>query len=220
MSRGRLPITDALHEYIQAVSLRETPLMRRLRKETAQLPYADMQIAPEQGQFMALLVSLLRARRAIEIGVFTGYSGLCVAQALPDNGQLIACDISEQWTGIAMRYWREAEVDHKISLHIAPALETLNRLLEQGERGRFDFAFIDADKGNYDAYYEACLELLRPGGLIAIDNVLWGGSVVDAKARDEDTRAIRALNAKIHQDDRVEISLITLGDGLMLACKR
>ena len=179
-----------------------------------------MQIAPEQGQFMSMLVRLLGARRAIEIGVFTGYSSLCIAAALPADGELIACDVNEDWTAMAQRYWREAGLAHKISLRLAPALETLDALLRAGEEGNFDFVFIDADKVNYPHYYERALALLKPGGLIAVDNVLWGGSVADPGADDDNTRAIRAFNRGLHQDPRVELSLVPIGDGLSLARKK
>ena len=201
------------------VSLRESPLLQRLRVETAQDEQASMQIAPEQGQFMALLIHLLGAEKAIEIGVYTGYSSLCTALALPDHGRLIACDTSEQWTQVARRYWEEAGVAHKIELHLAPAAETLAALLAARQAGTFDFAFIDADKVGYGQYYEACLQLLRPGGLIAIDNVLWNGDVADPAIDDSDTEAIRVFNRKIHADPRVEISLVPIADGLTLARK-
>lgn len=212
-------LPEALHQYILSVSLREAPLLRRLREETAADPMARMQIAPEQGQLMALLVRLCGARRALEIGVFTGYSALCVASALPADGRLVACDISEPWTAMARRYWREAGVQDRIDLRLAPALETLDRLLQDGEAGRFDFAFIDADKENYPAYYERALQLLRPGGLLAIDNTLWSGSVIDPQDQETDTRAIRAFNRSLHTDSRVQISLVPIADGLTLALK-
>jgi len=219
MSNRTLCITEQLYEYMVDVSLRESPLMQRLRAETAQDERASMQIAPEQGQFMALLLHLLGAEKAIEIGVYTGYSSLCTALALPDHGRLIACDTSEQWTRVARRYWEEAGVAHKIELRLAPAAETLAALLAAREAGTFDFAFIDADKIGYEHYYEACLKLLRPGGLIAIDNVLWNGDVADPAIDDADTEAIRAFNRKIHADSRVEISLVPIADGLTLARK-
>ncbi|HEY9538122.1 MAG TPA: class I SAM-dependent methyltransferase [Kiloniellaceae bacterium] len=200
--------------------MRESELQRRLREETAALPGAGMQIAPEQGQFMALLVELTGARRCLEIGTFTGYSALAVAQALPDDGRLVACDVNETTTAVARRYWREAGVAQKIDLRLAPARDTLDVLLAEGAAGSFDFVFIDADKANYDAYYEAALKLLRSGGLIAVDNVLWDGAVIDPAADDADTVAIRALNAKIATDQRVTCSMLPLGDGLTLARKR
>ncbi|MEQ9606575.1 MAG: class I SAM-dependent methyltransferase, partial [Kiloniellaceae bacterium] len=220
MSRRSIEMTDALYAYLLENSLRETEILRRLREETAGLPGAGMQIAPEQGQFMALLAELIGARRCLEIGTFTGYSALAVALALPPEGRLIACDVNEETTAVARRYWQEAGVAGKIDLRIAPALETLDALLAEGAAGRFDFAFIDADKSNYEAYYERCLELLRDGGLIAVDNVLWGGAVTNPAPGDSDTRAIRALNAKIASDQRVSCSMLPLGDGLTLIRKR
>jgi predicted O-methyltransferase YrrM len=219
MSNRTLCITEQLYEYIVRVSLRETELLQRLRAETALDEMARMQIAPEQGQFMALLIHLLGAEKAIEIGVFTGYSSLCTALALPEHGRLIACDISKEWTRVARHYWEEAGVSHKIELRLAPAAETLAGLLAANEAGSFDFAFIDADKTGYDYYYEACLQLLRPGGLLAVDNVLWHGDVADRTYDDADTEAIRAFNRKIHADSRVEISLVPIADGLTLARK-
>lgn len=202
-------MTPALCEYLREVSLRDHPLLARLRAETAALPRARMQITPEQGQFMQLLLGLLGARRTIEIGVFTGYSALVAALALPADGQVVACDLSEEWTAVGRPYWAEAGVADKIDLRIAPALETLASLT-----GPFDFAFIDADKNNYDAYYERCLQLVRPGGIIAIDNTLWHGDVIDPTKQDADTVAIRALNQKLHADPRIELSLLPMGDGL------
>ena len=220
MSTRSIGLSDKLHAYLINETLKETALLRRLREETAALPDANMQIAPEQGQFMRLLVELLGGRRAIEIGTFTGYSALCVAAALPDDGRLIACDTNETWTALARAYWREAGVDHKIELRLAPALDTLEQLLADGAAESFDFAFIDADKPNYDRYYESCLRLLRGGGLIAVDNALWSGKVADAAVDDEDTRSIRALNVKVREDERVTSSLVPIGDGLLLAWKR
>lgn len=220
MSRRSIEMTDALYTYLLENSLRESDLQRRLREETAGLPGAGMQIAPEQGQFMALLAELIGARHCLEIGTFTGYSALAVALALPPDGRLIACDVNEKTTAVARRYWHEAGVAGKIDLRLAPALETLDALLAEGAAGRFDFAFIDADKTNYDAYYESCLTLLREGGLIAVDNVLWGGAVTNPAPGDSDTKAIRALNAKIASDQRVSCSMLPLGDGLTLARKR
>jgi predicted O-methyltransferase YrrM len=220
MSNRTIPLTDRLYEYMLAVSLREAELLKRLRAETAKDEMAQMQIAPEQGQFMALLVRLLGARKCLEIGVFTGYSSLSVALALPADGRLVACDISEKWTRIARRYWQEAGVAAKIDLKLGPALESLDELLAAGEGGSFDFAFIDADKSGYDSYYEGCLKLLRSGGLIAIDNIFWNGAVADPAENDEDTLALRALNTKIHGDERVDISLVPIADGLTLARKR
>jgi caffeoyl-CoA O-methyltransferase len=224
MAAHRTEIDDRLYDYILANSLREPEVLRRLREETAGLPYAGMQIGPEQGQFMALLVELIGARRTLEIGTFTGYSALVVALALPPEGRVVACDVSEEFTAVARRYWAEAGVADKIDLHLAPALETLDRLLAPGpgggQAGSFDFVFIDADKTNYGAYYERALSLLRPGGLVAIDNVLWSGKVVEAAPEDPDTRAIQTLNGALKDDSRVTISMLTLGDGLTLARKR
>ena len=220
MSNTYLLLNDQIYDYLQAVSLREHDTLRRLREETARMAQAQMQIAPEQGQLMALLVQLLGARKTLEVGVFTGYSSLAVALALPPEGRVVACDVSEEWTNIARRYWREAGVAERVDLRLAPALDTLDGLLRDGQAGTFDFAFIDADKSNYDGYYERALELVRPGGLVAIDNVLWSGRAADPNANDEDTLAIRALNRKLHGDERVAISLVPIADGLTLALKR
>jgi predicted O-methyltransferase YrrM len=220
MSRRSIELSDALYDYLLENSLRESDLLRRLREETARLPGAGMQISPEQGQFMALLVRLMGARRCLEVGTFTGYSALAVAEALPADGRLVACDLNAETTAVARRYWQEAGVAGRIDLRLAPALETLDALLAEGAAGSFDFAFIDADKSNYDGYYERALKLLRNGGLIAVDNVLWGGAVINPEDSDPDTLAIRALNAKIKSDQRVSCSLLPLGDGLMLALKR
>ncbi|HSN01426.1 MAG TPA: class I SAM-dependent methyltransferase [Rudaea sp.] len=214
----RIASSEGIEAYVWAHS-REDEVAARLREETAKLPQAGMQIGPDQAAFLALLVRAIDARRCIEIGTFTGMSALAVASALPDDGKLVCCDISVEWTSIARRYWSEAGVAGRIDLRLAPALDTL-RDLAATQRGLFDFAFIDADKARYDAYYEACLELLRPGGLVALDNMLWSGRVVDAGVHDADTDAIRALNAKIHADRRVDTTLLTLGDGVMLARKR
>lgn len=211
---------DALYAYLQTVSLRESVVLQRLREETAREPMAMMQIAPEQGQFMQLLVKALGIRHAIEVGVFTGYSSLCVALAMPDDGRIIACDVNRKWTDIARRYWKEAGVDHKIDLRLAPATQTLDALIGDGLAGKFDFVFIDADKAGYMTYYERALVLLRPGGLIAVDNTLWNGSVADETNQTEDTRAIRKLNLHIHADQRVDMSMLPIGDGLTLALKR
>jgi predicted O-methyltransferase YrrM len=218
MSNKTLCITDKLYDYMLSVSLREPHVLRELRVDTAQDENANMQIAPEQGQFMALLVKMLGARRTLDIGVYTGYSSLCLGLALPREGRVVACDINREWTDMAKRYWRRAGVEEKIELHLGPAQQTLEGLLGKG-RDSFDFAFIDADKINYDVYYEYCLQLIRSGGLIAIDNVLWDGAVADAAKNDDDTMAIRALNRKIHADPRVEISLVPIADGLVLARK-
>lgn len=212
--------TNAIQDYISDVTLREPDILARLRAETDPLPFSGMQISPLQGQFMALLVQAIGARRCLEVGTFTGYSSLVVALALPADGKIIACDVSAEWTAIARRYWEEAGVAAKIELRLAPALQTLDKLLTDGQDGTFDFAFIDADKKNYDGYYERALKLLRPAGVIAIDNVLWGGSVLDPRKRDADTAAIKALNRKLRDDMRVSLSMLPIGDGLTLACKR
>lgn len=220
MSRQTIGVTDELHRYLLDVSVREPEILRRLRDETAALPNARMQISPEQGQLMALLVRLVSARNIIEVGTFTGYSALVMALALPADGRLIACDINEDWTAIGRRYWAEAGVADRISLHLAPALQTLDGLLQQGAGESFDIAFIDADKESYAAYYERALRLLRPGGLLLVDNTLWGGAVIDPDRNDADTLAIRAFNAALHADERVDLSLIPIGDGLTAARKR
>jgi caffeoyl-CoA O-methyltransferase len=220
MSIRTFTIGNQLHEYLLSVSLREPEVLRRLREETAKLPNGGMQISPEQGQLMALLVQLLGAKKTLEVGVFTGYSSTVVALALPPDGKITACDVSEEYTGIARRYWQEAGVASKVDLHIAPALQTLHGLLGQGQAGTYDFAFIDADKSNYDGYYEMALKLLRPGGLIAIDNTLWSGQVADLSDQSKDTVALRVLNEKLHRDERVTLSLLPVGDGLTLALKR
>jgi caffeoyl-CoA O-methyltransferase len=220
MSSRTFTLPDALYDYLVSVSLRESDVLCRLRRETAGLERAHMQIAPEQGQFMALLARLMGARRCLEVGVFTGYSALCVAAALPADGRLLACDVNEEWTAIARRYWREAGLAERIELRIAPALETLDHLLADGEAGRFDFAFIDADKPNYGNYYERALTLLRPGGLLSVDNTLWYGRVADAANHDADTEAIRSFNAALAHDPRIELSLVPIGDGMTLALKR
>lgn len=216
-----LNLDDTLVRYILDHSLREHPAQVALRAATRTHPRAGMQIAPEQGQFMALLVKLLGARRAIEVGVFTGYSALTVALALPEDGRLLACDISDDYTRVGQPFWEQAGVARKIDLQLAPALHTLDARLAAGEAGGYDFAFIDADKSSYDAYYERCLSLVRPGGLIAIDNTLWSGSVAQpSQEGDADTRALQALNIKLHGDQRIDLSLLPLGDGLTLARKR
>jgi predicted O-methyltransferase YrrM len=220
MPKKSLNLDDRLYSYLQSVSVRESDILTQLRQETAAHPMAQMQIAPEQGQLMALLVQLIGAKKTLEVGVFTGYSSLVVAIALPADGKVIACDVSEEYTAIARRYWEKAGVAHKIDLRIAPALDTLDQLLAEGQANSFDFAFIDADKSNYDAYYERALQLVRVGGLIAIDNVLWSGAVADPAITDSRTEHIRALNQKLHQDLRVSLSLIPIADGLTLALKR
>lgn len=220
MQKRSLGLDDRLYNYFLSVSLREPEVLYQLRQETANHPAAMMQIAPEQGQFMALLVQLLGAIKTLEIGVFTGYSSLSVALALPANGKIVACDVSKEYTNIARRYWQQAGVANKIDLHLAPAIETLDRLLASGQSETFDFAFIDADKENYDCYYERSLQLVRPGGLIAIDNVLWGGDVANFQLQNRSTQAIRALNEKLHHDERIFLSLVPIADGLTLALKR
>lgn len=219
MSTRTLTLDDDLYRYLVDVSVRETPIRRRLREETAKLEMARMQIAPEQGQFMALLVSLMGARNTLEVGVFTGYSALCIAEVIPDDGRVIACDVSEEWTSVARRYWKEADVDRKIELKLGPAVDSLTSLIEKGEEGQFDFAFIDADKENYATYFERCFALLRPGGLIAVDNTLWSGRVIDSADQSNDTKCIRAFNEDLRNDSRIALSLVPIGDGLTLALK-
>jgi predicted O-methyltransferase YrrM len=220
MSNRTIGLDPGLYDYLLRASLREHPALARLRADTASHPRVNMQIAPEQGQFMALLVKLIGATHCIEVGVFTGYSSLAVALALPQRGRLVACDVSEEYTDLARPYWEDAGVAAKIDLRIAPALETLDALLSQGDAGSYDFGFIDADKGAYADYYERLLALLRPGGLIAVDNTLWNGAVADPNDDEADTVAIRAFNEKLRDDDRVDLSLVPIGDGLSLARKR
>ena len=218
MSSRSLGLSENVYTYLLDHSLRDSQACLDLRAATADMEFGGMQVSPEQGQFMALLVSLMGVKKAIEVGTFTGYSALCVAQALPADGKIIACDISEEWTSIGQKYWKEAGVDHKIDLRIGPAIETLASL--EDEAGTFDFGFIDADKVNYIRYYEVLLQLLRPGGLLLVDNVLWGGSVADMEDQEESTRAIRALNSLVHSDNRVDLSMLPVGDGLTLVRKR
>lgn len=218
MTLRTIQIDDRLYQYVLDNSLREHPAQAALREATRVHPHAGMQIAPDQGQFMALLVRLIGARRTLEIGTFTGYSALTVALALPDDGHVLACDINDDYTRIGRPFWKQAGVEHKIELVLAPAVHTLDARLARGEAASYDFAFIDADKTNYDAYYERCLKLVRTGGLIGFDNTLWGGAVA-RPAQDADTAALQALNAKLHRDPRVEIALLTVGDGLTLARK-
>jgi caffeoyl-CoA O-methyltransferase len=220
MTIKNISVTDALYHYILSTSLREPEVLQQLREETALHTHSMMQIAPEQGQFMALLVELIGAKKILEIGVFTGYSSTCLALALPPDGRITACDVNEEFTDVARRYWARAGVADKIDLRLAPALDTLNSLVAAGLAGSYDMAFIDADKTNYDGYYEQSLALLRTGGLLVIDNVLWNGQVADPNVTDADTAAIRRLNAKIHADPRVSISLLPIADGLTLAVKR
>lgn len=216
------PIRDsrALFEYISSISGADDPVKQSLRQETSLLPTAGMQISPDQGVFMALLARLLGARRALEIGTFTGYSALCVAEALPPDGLLVACDVSPQWTDVARRYWARAGVADRIDLRLGPALESLPKLLDQGHGESFDLAFIDADKPNYPAYYEFCLQLVRSGGLILVDNALWGGRVTDSADNAPETLAIRQLNQTMGRDPRVDSALLAIGDGLHLARKK
>jgi len=219
MANRTLTLDDTLQAYLVAHSVREIPAQTELREATRTHPHAGMQIGPEQGQLMALLVRLTGARRCIEVGVFTGYSALTVALALPADGYLLACDVSDAYTRVGRPFWEAAGIAGKIDLRLGPAVGTLDACIAAGEAGRYDFAFIDADKSSYDAYYERCLQLLRPGGLIAIDNVLWGGSVA-RPATDTDTRALQDLNDKLHRDERIDIAMLPMGDGLTLARKR
>ncbi len=220
MTSKTLSLTEKIYTYFQAKSLREPAILRELREETAKLSNAQMQISPEQGQLMGLLIELINARKTLEVGVFTGYSALAVALALPEDGKIVACDLNEEWTAIAKKFWQSANVAHKIDLRIAPALETLDGLIANGEQASFDFAFIDADKQNYLNYYERCLTLLRRGGLLAIDNVLWYGDVADTSIQNPSTVAIRTVNDFVHQDERVTMSMLPIGDGVTLARKR
>lgn len=220
MSTRTLSLTDDIQRYLVEHSVREHPVLARLRAVTAGMPNSNMQIGPEQGQFMALLARLVGARRCIEIGVFTGYSSLAVALALPDDARILACDVSEEWTAVARKFWREAGVDHKIELRLQPAARTLKERIAAGEAGSYDFAFIDADKEGYGEYYDLSLELLRPGGLITVDNTLWSGEVANPKTADANARVLREFNDKLHRDERIDLSLVPIGDGLTLARKR
>ena len=220
MTSRTLNLDATLYRYVIEHSVREHPAQAALREATRPVPHSGMQIGPDQGQFMALLVKLIGARRTIEIGVYTGYSALAVALALPDDGRVLACDISEEYTRVGQPFWQQAGVAHKIDLRLQPALATLDEQLADGMHGRYDFAFIDADKGGYDAYYERCLLLLRPGGLIAVDNTLWSGAVARRPADSTDTAALQAFNDKLHHDERIDLSLLSVGDGLTLARKR
>jgi caffeoyl-CoA O-methyltransferase len=220
MSKNSAELHAQTYDYLLSMAGQETPEMVGLREATSTQKLAMMQISPDQGRFMALMVGLLQARNIVEVGTFTGYSALCMALALPDDGRLIACDISDEWTQIGQPYWKSAGVDHKIDLRLAPAIETLSALLQDGYAETFDMAFIDADKGGYDDYYELCLRLLRENGLILIDNVLWGGSVADPDNQEEDTVAIRTLNSKVVSDNRVDAAMISVGDGLFLVRKK
>jgi predicted O-methyltransferase YrrM len=216
MSNRSIGLGEELHAYLVSVGAREPEVLRRLREETAELPQRGMQIAPEQGALLALLIRLLDARRCLEVGTFTGYSSTAVALALPPGGRLVCCDVSREWTDIARRTWADAGVADRVTLRLGPAADSLDALLAAGEAGTYDFAFIDADKGGYDGYVERALRLVRPGGLIAIDNVLWSGAVADPADHDPSTEAIRALNAKLAADERVDIAMVPIGDGLTL----
>jgi caffeoyl-CoA O-methyltransferase len=220
MSATTIAVTDAIRDYLLAVTVREPPLLARLREETQRLPSGGMQISPEQGRFMAFLTELIGARRYLEVGVFTGYSSLSVALAMPPDGRIVACDRSDEWTQVARRYWREAGVEEKIELRLGFALETLDEVLEKGGRGTFDFVFIDADKESALEYYERGIELLRKGGLFAFDNALWAGRVADPKNNEPSTLGVRALNQRASNDPRVSATLVPIGDGLLLATKR
>ena len=220
MSNRTIGVSDALAAYVVEVGTREPDVLTRLREETAAIPQHGMQVAPEEGAFLAMLVELTGARRCIEVGTFTGYSSTAVALALPEDGRLVCCDVSEEWTSVARRYWAEAGVAGKVDLRIGPAADTLDGLLADGEEATYDFAFVDADKAGYDGYYERLLRLVRPGGLIALDNTLWSGKVIEPDADDKDTRAIRALNAKLADDDRGSLSRVPIADGVTLALRR
>lgn len=215
-----IPFTDKLYDYLLDHNLSETDAQRELREVTAGMPQAELQIAAEQSSLLALLARLVNAHRALEIGVFTGYSALTVAHCLPSDGTLIACDVSDEWTQIARAYWERDGVADKIDLRLGPALHTLDELIAGGESGTFDFAFIDADKVNATAYYERCLTLLRPGGVVALDNTLWGGEIANAARTDADTTAMRAINQHVYQDSRVFMSLVNVGDGMLIALKK
>ena len=217
MSTGILNLTDDLRDYLWQKGMKEHPVLEELREETAQLPESVMQICPEQGALMANLVRLMSAKKTLEIGTFTGYSALAVALALPEDGKIVACDISEEWTAIGKKKWEQAGVAEKIELRIGDALGTLEELIQDGQLGSFDFAFIDADKANYLDYYKMCLKLVRKGGVVAIDNVLWSGSVINSEINDVDTVAIRELNEFLAKDERVSLSMVPVGDGLTLA---
>lgn len=220
MSRASKFLDPVIARYVNDVSIQEPQLAAKLRDETASLSEANMQIAPEQGQLIKVMLGLVNAKRCIEVGVFTGYSSLITGLALPDDGELIACDVSEEWTTIARNYWQAAGIDHKIKLHLQPAEDTLQALLDDGQANSFDFAFIDADKENYDSYYELCLKLMRPGGLIMLDNMLWSGNVTVDSIDDADTMALRNLNKKLHTDDRVTVMLLPVADGISLVVKK
>ena len=220
MSNRTLNLTDTLYDYVLENGVREHPILAEVRQWTNENLSFNMQISPEHGQFMGLLTKLTGAKKALEVGVFTGYSSLSASMAMPDDGRLIACDISEEYTSIARKFWQKAGVEHKIDLRLAPATETLQQLVNNGQENSFDMAFIDADKTGYDSYYELTLKLLRPGGWLMIDNVLWSGSVADPEKNDDDTRALKALNKKIISDDRVDMVLLPVSDGVTLVMKR
>ena len=219
MSNRTLAISESIYQYLCDHSLREDPILKELRDHTYDMEERAMQIAPEQGQFMQMLIKLIGAKNTIEVGVFTGYSSLAIALVLPEDGRIVACDVNPQYTSVAEKFWVSAGVREKIDLRIGPAKNTLSELISDGLTGTFDFAFIDADKINYDHYYELCLQLIRPGGLITVDNVLWGGATADDSINDTDTTSIRALNDKLHRDERIDLSLVPIGDGLTLAMK-
>lgn len=219
MSRTTNALPDSIYQYLCSVSLREPGLLAELREVTRTLPRANMQLSPEEGQFISLLVKMIGARKCLEVGVFTGYSSTCIALAMPPEGRLIACDVSVEWTSIARQYWERAGVANKIDLRIGPGIDILDALLADGQAGTFDFAFIDADKSNYLHYYERALKLVRSGGLIGIDNTLWYGKPADPAVNDADTEAIREVNRRVHSDARVTMSLVPIGDGLTLALK-
>jgi len=220
MTRKSLHLTPRIYDYLLAMGVRQHPVLERLAADTARMAEANMQVSPEQGAFMAFLVELMGAKRCLEIGVFTGYSALAVALALPDDGRLLACDVNEKWTAMARSYWAEAGVKEKIHLHLAPAIKTLDDLLAEGAAGSFDFAFLDADKTEYAAYYERVLELLRPGGLMMVDNVLYSGHLADPDKTDDNIEALRIFNTALYHDQRITLSMIPVADGLTLAIKR
>ena len=220
MSSSTIGLSNKLRKYMLNVSFRDDEILRQLRQETLTLKEAQMQISPEQGAFLSILTKILNAKKTLDIGVFTGYSSLVVARELPDDGLVVACDTSIEWTSIAKKYWKLAGIDNKVDLHLAPAKETLEKLIEDGQASTYDFSFIDADKINYQSYYENSLILLKPGGIIAIDNVLWSGQVIDKTDFEPATRAIRSFNEKLYQDNRVSISMVPIGDGLTLAYKK
>ena len=220
MSSSTIGLNNELRKYMLDVSIRDDEILRQLREETLTLKEAQMQISPEQGALLSILTKILNAKKTLDIGVFTGYSSLVVARELPNDGSIVACDTSIEWTSIAKKYWKLAGVDNKVELYLAPAIETLEKLIEEGQGFTYDFSFIDADKINYQSYYEYSLTLVKPGGIIAIDNVLWSGQVIDESDSEPATRAIRSFNEKLYQDDRVSISMVPMGDGLTLAYKK